>query len=165
MSCREAQLLMSLHMRDDPGLTQARREAFEAHMLICSSCWQDYEQDKRIAALVRKYGPPISEGTRRLLGKGGYPVPECNRARRPRKPMTVEEGWADLKRRIPELAEVSDRLARQHRRRTRTICIFRRVGALAACLALVAVGGLWIHTQRTPGDPTTRKRIPSPWES
>ena len=38
MTCEQAQLLMILHMKDDPDLTQAQREAFEAHLMVCSAC-------------------------------------------------------------------------------------------------------------------------------
>ena len=37
ITCRQAQLLMALHMKDDPDLTQAQREAFEAHTVVCSA--------------------------------------------------------------------------------------------------------------------------------
>jgi len=70
MSCHEAQLLMSLHMKDDPSLTREQREAFESHLMVCSACQQEYEEDKQIIALVKKYWGPISEGTRKLLEEG-----------------------------------------------------------------------------------------------
>ena len=37
ITCRQAQLLMALHMKDDPDLTQAQRESFEAHLMACSA--------------------------------------------------------------------------------------------------------------------------------
>ncbi len=143
ISCHEVQLLMSAYMEDDPGLTQEQREAFEAHLMVCSACQQEYEEDKQLIALVKTYWGPISEGTRKLLEKGGYPEQEEAPPRRTR-PMTVKESWEDLKRRSPSLAEACRRQEQKNRR-----CrLFRGIGtAAAAASILIAVGIGWIVLQ------------------
>lgn len=45
MSCREGQSLMSLHVKDDPSITQEQREAFEDHLMVCSVCAEEYKED------------------------------------------------------------------------------------------------------------------------
>lgn len=118
MTCYQAQLTMALHMKDDPGLTTKRRQAFEAHLRSCPKCAQDYEETKWVMGLVVEYWSEKPENKAIL-----------ERAKQPVKPkMTVEEGLQDLLRRCPDLAE-----GLKHQKRMRFI---RRVGAFAACLIL-----------------------------
>ncbi len=145
ITCEEAQLLMMPVWANDPGVSQAEREAFEAHLLVCATCAEEYEETKWLMPLVKKYWGPISEGTRELLEEGDYSVAE-QEATPPRRtrPMTVEESWEDLKRRSPSLAEACRRQEEKDKRHR----LFRRIGtAAAAASILVAVGIGWIVLQ------------------
>jgi len=46
-----------LYIKDDPGLTQDHREAFEAHLLICPACAEEYQEDKQLVALLKRRCP------------------------------------------------------------------------------------------------------------
>ena len=149
MTCRKAQSLMSLYIKDDPGLTQEQRQAIETHLLTCSACAEEYEEDRQLVAMLRQYWP-ISRNTRKLLQDGLYEVekPEdrctCDR---PYRLMTVEEGWEDLKRRCPSLAED----CRRHERKKKLRRLVWRIGAIAAAACiLVAIGVGWL-TLRNAG--------------
>jgi hypothetical protein len=118
LTCHQAQLKMSLYIENDPCLAGEERKAFEAHLKNCPDCARDYEESKFVICLVKRYWR-VSEDTLALIEK-------ANQLTKPQ--MTIEEGWEDLKRRIPELARFENR-----RKRFR---LFRRVGAVAACLAI-----------------------------
>jgi broad specificity phosphatase PhoE len=130
MTCREAQLLMSLYIKDDPGLMQEQRQAIETHLLICSACAEEYEEDRQLVAMLRQYWP-ISRNTRKLLQDGLYEAEKredrctCGKTYRP---MTVEEGWEDLKRRCPSLVED----CRRHERKKKLRKLVWRIGVIAA---------------------------------
>jgi len=66
MTCRQAQLLMILHMNDDPDLTQEDREAFNGHLLACQACVAQYEQRKWRMPLAKRRWDLISQAPQRL---------------------------------------------------------------------------------------------------
>ena len=141
ISCHEFQLLISEYMENDPGLTAKDRQAFEAHREICSSCSKEYEEDKWLIALCKKYWGPISKSTRRLLEENGYSVkePVAVRGRRTR-PMTVQESWEDLKRRSPSLATACHRQEEKDKHRR----LYLRIGVAVAASIVVAIGFGWL---------------------
>jgi predicted anti-sigma-YlaC factor YlaD len=139
MTCQDAQRLMAFYGNDDPELTQEEREAFEAHLMVCPACAEEYEEDKQLTELLKKYWPVGEDAQsafqfeeRNENGRGGVGTSD-----RPYRPMTVDEGWEDLKRRVPSLAEACHR----HERKQRFRQVAGRVGrwAVAACV-LLAVG-------------------------
>ena len=139
LTCREAQRLMAFYVNNDPTLSREEREGFEQHLRICPSCAAEFEEDKHLTALLRRYWP-ISEDTRKLLQSVGHDVEaqeELCTCDQPYRPMTVEEGWEDLKRRCPSLAEACRRDERKRKLRR----MVWRIGnlAVAACI-LIAVG-------------------------
>ena len=164
--CHETQLLISAYMKDDPSLTQAQREAFEAHLMACSACREEYDQDKQLIALVKEYWRPIGEETRNVLEEGGSSVPEQEKAPpRRARPMTVKESWDDLKRRSPSLTAA----CRQPEDKNRRSRLLPRIGALAAASILIAVGigGLILgsrgdHPPSTPDIAVLQPPIGSP---
>lgn len=157
MNCREARLLASLYIEDDPSLTQGEREAFETHLLICPACCQESEEKKELFALVKAHWGPISEETRKLLEKGGYPVPGQEEAPPRRlRPMTVEESWEDLKRQSPGLAEACLRQEQKARRQAPLRWIV--AAAVAASLMLAVVLG-WKAVCNRGGDRSGRSDV------
>ena len=140
MTCEEAKDTSLLYIKGDPSLTPEQREAFEAHLLACPACAEEHEENRWLCDLLRRYGT-ISESTEQLLQNAGYEVEDDWGCRKQYRPMTVEEGWEDLKRRCPSLAEACRRQERQKRRQK----VLWRVGALAAAACvLVAVGIGWL---------------------
>ena len=118
MTCKQAQLTMALYMENDPGLTEQRRRAFEKHLENCSKCAKEYQESKYIIELVKQYWE-VSEDTLELIEKAGQSY----------KPkITVEEGWKDLCRRCPDLAESTEK--------PKSLQLFLRIGAVAACLVI-----------------------------
>lgn len=118
LTCHQAQLKMSLCIESVPYLTDEERKAFEAHLESCPECAREYEESKFIISLVKRYWT-VSEDTLALIGKANQPT----------KPhVTVEEGWQDLKRRIPELAQLE--------KRRKYLQLFRWVRSVAACLVV-----------------------------
>ncbi|MBW7989231.1 MAG: hypothetical protein FVQ84_04335 [Planctomycetes bacterium] len=118
MNCKKVQLLMCLYIADDPALTVKERLAFANHLQNCQECAREYEESKFVIDLAREHWQ-VSKDTLALIEK-------ANKYVKPR--MAVKEGWKDLKRRIPGLAQLENR-----RKRFR---LFHRVGAVAACLSI-----------------------------
>ncbi len=116
LTCHQAQLKMSLYIENDSYLTDEECKAFEEHLESCAECVREYEESRFVISLVKRYWT-VSEDTLALIEKAN----QSTKAR-----MTVEEGWEDLKRRIPELAQLENRQKRFR--------LFYRVGAVAACL-------------------------------
>jgi hypothetical protein len=129
MTCEEAQLLMVPMWAKMPGISNDEKIALNTHLIICSECSKEYEETKELMSLVKGHWGPISTETRQLLEKAGYKVLEqkhisTNRSR----PMTVEESWKDLCRRCPDLIERTEK--------PRSLQLFLRIGAVAACLVI-----------------------------
>jgi ferric-dicitrate binding protein FerR (iron transport regulator) len=118
MTCYQAQLLMWPYVENDPHVGAEERLLVEAHLRSCCECAREYEDSKFVIALVKKYCNSASD----------QPLPLPEKEEPPECRMTVAEGWEDLKRRIPELARLQSR--RRH------LWWFRRVAAVAACLAI-----------------------------
>ena len=119
MTCEEAQLLMVPMWAKDTSVTEQEKNAFEAHITICLVCKSEYEETCRLMPIVKEHWGPISEDTLDLIEKAGQSY---------KSKMTVEEGWKDLCRRCPELAENTEK-PKNHR-------LFLRIGAVAACLVI-----------------------------
>lgn len=119
ITCEEAQLLMVPIWAKDTGVTEQENNAFEAHITVCLACRSEYEEACRLMPIVKEHWGPISEDTLELIEKAGQSY---------RPKMTVEEGWKDLGRRCPDLAESTEK--------SKSSQLFGRIGAVAACLVL-----------------------------
>ncbi len=139
-NCEKARHLMALHVADDPSLTAQERKALETHLEICPHCANEYEETKKIMIIVKKYWGPVSEETLRLFREAGLAMGG----------MTVEQGWEDLKCRIPELAWPE--------RRQKILQFSRRLGtaaAVAASMALIIALGWAILGKSSTQQPLT----------
>ena len=119
MTCHQAQLLMVAVWAKDVSVTEQDKSAFDAHIAICSACRSEYAETCRLMAVVKEHWGPISKDTLELIEKAG-------KAYKPK--MTVEEGWQELCRRCPDLAENAEK-PKKHQ-------LLLRIGAAAACLAV-----------------------------
>ncbi|NIT55631.1 MAG: hypothetical protein GWN00_05145 [Aliifodinibius sp.] len=129
MIYEEARLLNIPMWVNYPGVTDKESEAFQARLLTCSTCAEEYEETKEIVSLVRDHWGSISKETLNLLGQDKRSNQLQNqRSLSRRHAVTVEEGWEDLKRRIPELAQLE--------KSWRHLQLLRRVSAVAACLVI-----------------------------
>ncbi len=127
---------MSPYIEGDPDLTQQQKEAIEAHLAVCPACRRQYEQDKQLVALVTESWDSIPEGTRELIEQAGSFVQDGED-----HPITVEEGWEDLKKRSVGLAVACSRQEQKVKRHR----LFWRIGAAAAAASiLIAVGITWV---------------------
>ena len=117
MTCQEAQLLMVPVWANDTGVTEQESNAFEAHIAVCPACRSEYEETCRFMPVLKEHWGPINEDTLELIEK-------ADKSYKPR--MTVEEGWKDLCRRCPDLAERTEK--------PKSFQLFLRISAVAACL-------------------------------
>ena len=131
-SCRDARRLMAFMSNDDPTISREEREGFEQHIRACQSCAAEYEEDKQLTALLKQYWP-IKKTHECLCACG-----------RPYRPMTVEEGWEDLKRRCPSLAEACRRDDRKKNLRR----VIWRIGSMGAAACIVMAVGVWFMMHR-----------------
>jgi hypothetical protein len=118
MNCKGAKLLMPLYIAGESNLTAEENEAFKAHLQNCPDCAREYEIGKKVVALVKTYWKPECDEALVKLEKH-----ELVKLR-----MTVEEGWRDLRRRCPYLAENINR--------RKSLQLILRIGAVTACLAV-----------------------------
>ncbi|MHC4159904.1 MAG: FecR family protein, partial [Planctomycetota bacterium] len=126
MTCEEAQLLMVPMWAKMLGITSKEKMAFNVHVIVCPACSKEYKETKELMPLVKKHWGPVSIETRQLLERAGHKVLEQKHISTNRsQPMTVEEGWKDLCRRCPDLAE-----------KPKSLQLFLRIGAVAACLVV-----------------------------
>lgn len=146
ITCEEAQVISFMYMKDDPELTARQREKSETHLLICSACAEEYEENKWLMDLLKKHWP-ISEDTRKLLQAAGYGTQAHDgpsTSIQPYRPMTIEESWEDLKRRCPSLAEACRRDERKRKLR-RVAWRIGRVAAAACILIAIGIGLVMMH--------------------
>ena len=141
VSCRNGQLLMSLYIQDDPDLAPDQRDALEAHLAVCRACAEEYEQDRRLVALLRPRWL-IGEDTKQLLPQGGYEVQDGYACTKRWRPMTAAEGWEDLKRRCPSLAAACRRPGSQSERGRKSWASKRMCHSRSDSAEFVA-GRLW----------------------
>ncbi len=66
-------MLMSDCIEADPGLTERKRDAFEAHLRACSACRRVYEREQRLIALLRQHWGPVSIGIMEACVTGIFP--------------------------------------------------------------------------------------------
>lgn len=118
MNCKEVKLLIMPYLGNDKDITTDERQAFEQHLQDCASCAQDYQESKFIVELIKEYWPLDEE----MLAAMAPPKRPATRY------MTVEEGWQDLCRRCPDLAEDP--------KRQKYFRLFYKIGAAAACLII-----------------------------
>ena len=147
MTCEEAQVISFRYMNGDPTLTAQQRDGFETHLLICSGCTAEYEENKWLAGLLKKHCS-ISVDTKKLLQAAGREavVPEISRDYgKPCRPMTIEESWERLNQSCPSLAEACRRDERK--RKLRSVVWHIGSVAAAACI-LVAIGIGWLAMNR-----------------
>jgi len=145
VGCEEAQLLMLPIWLNDPGMSDRERREFEAHLSICPACREEYAEARRLTPLVKRHWGPIGEDAQRLLLRAGYETDARRPSGKRERPMTVEEGWEDLKRRCPSLAEACRRQERKREQRR----LMWRVGSLAAAASIVvAIGVGWMTSRK-----------------
>ena len=118
MKCQKVQLLMSLHIAGDPALTAEEGFAFEKHLQACQECARGYEESRFVIDLAKQHWS-VSKDTLAFIEKVDQPT---------KHKITVEEGWEDMKRRIPELTHYGNGRKR--------LQLFRRFVAVAACFAV-----------------------------
>ncbi|MHC4739941.1 MAG: FecR domain-containing protein [Planctomycetota bacterium] len=118
MNCKEAKLLIMPYLGNDKDITGKEHRAFEQHLQSCARCAKEYEESQSLVSLIRKYRPLIEN------------VPALIEERHPPANlyMTVEEGWRDLCRRCPDLAEDP--------KRQKYLRLFYKISAAAACLLI-----------------------------
>jgi ferric-dicitrate binding protein FerR (iron transport regulator) len=127
MTCEEVQLLVVPMWANMSGIADKEKEAFNAHILVCSACAEEYEETKELMSLVKAHWGTISDDTQKLLEDNRYEVGDKKQVSLPRThKMTVEEGWQNLLRRCPGLAEAAER--------GRQLRWIKRISAIAACL-------------------------------
>jgi hypothetical protein len=118
MNCKEAKLLIMPYLGNDKDITVEEHQAFEQHLQSCTKCAKEYEKSKSLVELIKEYWP-LDE---KMLASIAPPKPPSKGY------MTVEEGWQDLCKRCPELAEDP--------KRQKYLRLFYKVGAAAACLII-----------------------------
>ncbi len=116
MNCKKVQFLMCLYIADDPALTGTERLAFVNHLQNCQECAREYEESKFVIDLARENWQ-VSEDTLALIENANQPTKRH-----------VKEGWEELKHRISDSAQLE--------KRRNSLQLFRRVGAVAACLVV-----------------------------
>jgi len=102
MTCRQAQLTMALCMERDPGLTDSKRQAFEAHLDACSICAQAYEESKDVVGLVKQQWQ-VSEETRELVRRAGHNALE---QQQPSGFASADDAWRDFCERRPDFQDM-----------------------------------------------------------
>lgn len=134
-SCHDARRLMAFMSDNDPDLSLEERESFKKHLRICPSCAAEYEEDKQLTVLLKQY----------------WSIKQAREAHsisdKPYRPMTVGEGWEDLKRRCPSLAEACRRDERKRKLRR----MVWRIGSLAAAACVLIAVGVGFLTLRNSG--------------
>ncbi|MCY2924118.1 MAG: FecR domain-containing protein [Planctomycetota bacterium] len=168
MTCQQAQLLMVPVWVEDLGLTSRQRSDFESHLAGCPACRAEWEDTRSLMPLVRTAGAQAGQDSTGQLQDGGDQAvrarEEDDAAERFGRPMSVEEGWEDLQRRSPSLAQACQRMERKRQRRQLTW----RVGAVAAAACvLAAVGVGWrmlsSHSSNAPAAGVADRAVaPSP---
>jgi hypothetical protein len=118
IDCKQAQFSISQLIANDPDLTDQQSTDFQAHIESCPECSREYEESKFALELTRQHRP-ISDETVSLTEKAGQDY---------KTKMIVEEGWKDLFRRNPDLAESTEK--------PKILQLFLRIGATAACLVI-----------------------------
>jgi hypothetical protein len=158
MTCGQAQLLMVPVWVDDPGLTQQQRDAFEAHVAACPACREDYEETQWLISTLRKH-KPVAENAREILPLSVGSVVARGSGGQDLHPMTDEQGWEDLKRRCPSLAEA----CRWQEREKELRRVAWRIGTLAAAACiLIAISIGWLTLRNSnPGQSASRIAINS----
>jgi ferric-dicitrate binding protein FerR (iron transport regulator) len=133
---------MDVYIADDPSLAAEGRQALKTHLQDCPQCSQEYEENRLIIRLVKECWHGAENN--RLFAR---------QTEQPAKPwMTVDEGWEDLKCRIPELSKIQGRRKQPW--------LFRWVGATAACLAVGVFSWIVILTLMRPK--VDQQPVPSP---
>ena len=140
MTCKEVKLQIAPHILGEANLTASERGGLEDHLLVCSTCKEEYRETERVIRLVQGMADDCLLQT--LGSSQDTGLAEPSPIYTPRR--TVAEGWAELKMRIERLPETH-----QRRRRARMLRICRRSGALAACVVIAVLASVWFSR---PGD-------------
>jgi len=132
--------LLAPHILGDLANEPRRRKELQAHLLCCQDCTQTYDGFKETIGFVLEHKAEFArafekararerEGTVSAKSVSNEPIASIEKPDRYYKPkMTVEEGWNDLCRRCPDLAETTEK--------PKSLQLFLRVGAVAACLVI-----------------------------
>lgn len=138
MDCSQAQILMAPHILGDADLTAAELEGLETHLRECPACPAEYRQTEQVILAVR--GLPTDLLEQALHGSLGEEARSAEPVEETCGLIVVEDGsersaGPSL---ITERTKASGR-ANMFRR-------LGRVGALAACIALVVSGALVFYS-------------------
>lgn len=140
MTCDRVHFLMDVYIADDPSLPAEDRQAFKTHLQDCSQCSQEYEENRLIVGLVKECWHDAEND--RLFAR---------QAEQLIKPwMTVDEGWEDLKCRIPELSKTKGH--------GKPLWLSRWAAATAACLVVGVFG--WVAIFMLAGPKVDRQPVP-----
>jgi hypothetical protein len=131
MTCEEAELLM-LSVPSDAVLSADESAALESHLATCPKCAAEFE---RFRSLVGK----LQLGWESLPSPAATDAPTPDLSAAPVEQArlhSAEDGWRDLIRRQPDLAEAVAR-REQERWSRRLFSPAARIAAMAACILLI----------------------------
>jgi hypothetical protein len=149
MNCKEAQILMIAVGLSDPEVTKAERAVFDWHLLRCPGCAQEYRKTCILIELAGRQQPK-QERARPLPKVGRRPISPREHSQLSNGAVSIEKGWEDLKRRVPELARLE--------RFQKLLGLCRSVGFAAACLAVGVFA--WVAFQADYGGRSGRGSAP-----
>lgn len=139
LTCEQARRLLERMAVDDRTTTLNEDDAFALHIADCPQCAKAFY---------------VAEG---MNEDGSFrPEDEARYAEIEPSLLPPAEGWQNLLWRCPDLAEAYDREKRTERLRP----VFRHLGylaAMAACLAIVAVGGWLLSGRFKPASPVVKQ--------
>jgi ferric-dicitrate binding protein FerR (iron transport regulator) len=124
VNCDEIQLLLPEYLVSAIRDPEVDWNEVGVHLEVCPACAEECRQTRWLIGLIRSNADLFAEHD------------ECAPSSTPEAAacpshLTVEEGWEDLKRRIPELAHLEKRQKR--------LTFFRRIRSAAAIAASLAV--------------------------
>jgi len=124
VNCDEIQLLLPEYLVSEIRDPAVDWNGVAAHLQRCPACAEKCEETRWIIGLIRSNADLFTRYN------------ECAPSSMPEtvagsSHMTIEAGWEDLKRRVPDLARLEKRQKR--------LTVFRRLGSAAAIAASIAV--------------------------
>ena len=134
MTCEEARLLMVPQAVGDSSVTAEEREAFAGHLQACAACVEEYRESSVIVELIGEHRGDRERGQ----AEGSAFEGEAGR----RELMPMEEGLADLWRRVAREAYAPTARPNQGCLSEPKLHRMVAVAAVAACLTMAAT--LWL---------------------
>ena len=122
MNCRNVQLVLPEYLVPEIRSSDTDWNQVELHLQACPFCAEQCQQTRLLIELIRMERDVFTE--QQVLLQNQEPKGKTSRSG-----MTTEEGWEDLKRRVPELAKPASR--------QKILQFPRRIAAVAASVALI----------------------------